>query len=176
MTEKPLQHLLAALKGEKRITNLILAAGLIGMLLIALSEWLPSAPANADPASGDSLSQETAAYALDLEQRLESLIQQVDGAGRAQVMVTMAESSRTVYATDSESEADGASREQHLLLADGSDPPALVESERVPQVKGVAVLCEGGKDVTVQSRVTQIVQVLTDVGTNHITVECLTDP
>ena len=91
-------------------------------------------------------------------------------------MVTMAESSRTVYATDSESEADGASQEQHLLLADGSDPPALVESERVPQVKGVAVLCEGGKDVTVQSRVTQIVQVLTDVGTNHITVECLTDP
>lgn len=174
--EKPLQCLFAALKGEKKITNLILAAGLVGMLLIALSEWLPSDSGAAEPSFSDNLSQETATYALDLEERLENLIRQVDGAGKTQVMVTMAESSRTVYATDSESEPDGALREQHLLLADDSDPPALVESEQVPQVQGVAVLCEGGGSVTVQSRVTQIVQVLTDVGTNHITVERLTEP
>lgn len=176
MSETLLQRLSAVWKGKTKATNLILAAGLIGMLLIAVSEWLPADSPDAKQTSADSLSQETTEYAADLEQRLEALIQQVDGAGQTQVMVTMSESSRTVYATDSSSDPDGALRQEHLLLDDGSDPPALVESEQVPQVQGVAVLCEGGGNVTVQSRVTQIVQVLTDVGANHITVERLSEP
>ena len=68
----------------------------------------------------------------------------------------------------------GSSRSEHLLLADGADPPALVESTLSPQVQGVAVLCEGGGDVTVQAKVTEIVKVLTGAGASSITVERLT--
>ena len=35
---KPLQKLAAAFKGDKRLVNLAVAAGLAGMLLIAVSE------------------------------------------------------------------------------------------------------------------------------------------
>ena len=38
------------------------------------------------------------------------------------------------------------------------------------RVLGVAVVCEGGGSAAVQSRVTALVQALTGIGTNHITV------
>lgn len=175
MNWNPLKKMVAALKGEKRLTNLILAAGLVGMLLLAVSEWLPSdSPGPQTAESVTTPAQEAEAYALDLETRLADLIQQVEGAGETRVMVTMAASARTMYATDSQTEADGSARTQHLLLDDGSTPPALVESTQAPEIQGVAVLCAGAGNVAVQSRVTQIVQVLTGVGANRISVECLT--
>lgn len=174
---KPLQKLATAFKDDKRLVNLAVAAGLAGMLLIAVSEWLPSGGAAGSdvPQESPAAFQDTAArYEQELEARLEALICQVEGAGAAQVMVTLAESPRTVYATDTETDAAGSSRSEHLLLADGADPPALVESTLSPQVQGVAVLCEGGGDVTVQAKVTEIVKVLTGAGASSITVERLT--
>ena len=38
------------------------------------------------------------------------------------------------------------------------------------EIGGVAVVCEGGGSAAVQSRVTALVQALTGIGTNHITV------
>ena len=170
---KPLQKLAAAFKGDKRLVNLAVAAGLAGMLLIGLPSG--GAAGSDVPQESPAAFQDTAArYEQELEARLEALICQVDGAGAAQVMVTLAESPRTVYATDTETDAAGSSRSEHLLLADGADPPALVESTLSPQVQGVAVLCEGGGDVTVQAKVTEIVKVLTGAGASSITVERLT--
>ena len=173
MTPKPLQKLFDALKGEKKAVNLIVAAGILGMLLIAVSEWLPDT-GTADAAAAPAAPADSAEYEAALETRLETLIRQVEGAGETRVMVTLAESSRTVYATDTETDAAGSSRSEHLLLADGADPPALVESTLSPQVQCVAVLCEGGGDVTVQAKVTEIVKVLTGAGASSITVERLT--
>ncbi|HJD22261.1 MAG TPA: stage III sporulation protein AG [Candidatus Gemmiger faecigallinarum] len=173
MTPKPLQKLFDALKGEKKAVNLIVAAGILGMLLIAVSEWLPDT-GTADAAAAPAAPADSAEYEAALETRLETLIRQVEGAGETRVMVTLAESSRTVYATDTETDADGAKREAHLLLDNGAEPPALVETTLPPQVQGVAVLCEGGGDAGVQARVTEIVNVLTGAGASHITVDRLT--
>ena len=98
----------------------------------------------------------------------------MEGAGNVRVMLTMAESSRTVYATDTETDGNGSTRSEHLLLADGSSPPALVETTQLPQVQGVAVLCEGGDNAAVQARITEMVDVLTGAGASHISVERLT--
>lgn len=41
----------------------------------------------------------------------------------------------------------------------------------VPQVCGVAVLCEGGGDVRIAARITELVSALLDLPSNHICVE-----
>lgn len=168
---QPLQRLLEAFRGERRLLNLAVAAGVAGMLLIALSEWLPAADTT-ETAPRAQPAQEAAACAQQLEERLQTLIAQVEGAGETRVMVTLAESARTIYAADRETDPDGCSRSEHLLL-DGADPPALVESTLAPQVQGVAVLCAGGGDAAVQAAVTDIVKALTGVGASDITVGCL---
>ncbi len=53
-------------------------------------------------------------------------------------------------------------------LQDGS---ALAETTYLPQVCGVAVLCEGGGDVRVAARITELLHSLLDLPTNRICVE-----
>lgn len=165
-----MERLLAAGKSlwadEKKRGNLLLCAGLAGLLLLAFSEWLPQKEkTQTTEALQQSASQ--ADYAAQLETRLRELISSVDGAGETRVMVTLQTGEQSVYATDKEATADGDTQTSHVLLGSSS---ALIETVNTPQVLGVAVVCEGGADAAVQRRVTELVAALTGVGTNHITV------
>lgn len=151
---------------EKRRVQLLAAAGLLGMALLALSEWLPAAPAaqTVQP----TVESTAEPYAARLEQQLTELLSAVEGAGRVQVMVTLASEAETIYAEDTDARADGSAARQHVLV--NGSAAGLVETVRTPQVLGVAVVCTGGSDPAVQGRITALVQALTDVGANHITV------
>ena len=118
-------RLRAALADEKQRVNLLVCMGLAGLLLLAVSSWLPA----------DSRT------------------------------VTLESGSESIYATDTDS--DGSST--HVLLGSGK-ADGLVETVETPRVLGVAVVCEGGGSAAVQSRGTALVQALTGIGTNHITV------
>lgn len=153
---------------EKSRLNFLVAAGLIGMVLLCLSEWLPSsAPAtvSAPQAAVSSGTSSLQQYAAEMEQRLQNLISSVDGAGECQVMVTVSAGEETIYATDTE-QGETTSRSEHVLLGN----EALVESVQAPTIQGVAVLCEGGADPHVQNTIVELVRALTGVGANHITV------
>ena len=156
-------RLRTALADEKQRVNLLAFMGLAGLVLLAVSVWLPADDA-AQPAPA--AVQETAAdYAAQLESRLTALIRRVDGAGDTAVMVTLESGSESVYATDTD--RDGGST--HVLLGSGG-ADGLVETVQTPRVLGVAVVCEGGGTAAVQNRVTALVEALTGVGANHITV------
>ena len=155
-------RLRTALADEKQRVNLLVLMGLAGLVLLAFSAWLPADDA-AQPAPA--AAQETADYAAQLESRLTALIRCVDGAGDTAVMVTLESGSESVYATDTD--RDGGST--HVLLGSGG-ADGLVETVQTPRVLGVAVVCEGGGTAAVQNRVTALVEALTGVGANHITV------
>lgn len=146
-------RLRAALADEKQRVNLLVCMGLAGLLLLAVSSWLP-ADSSTQSAAPAAMTDSTADYAAELETRLTALISRVEGAGKTAVMVTLESGSESIYATDTDSGG-----------ADG-----LVETVETPRVLGVAVVCEGGGSAAVQSRVTALVQALTGIGTNHITV------
>lgn len=157
------EKLRAVLADEKKRVNLLVCMGLAGLLLLAVSAWLPAeSPAETlQPVQSEAY----ADYAAQLEARLTELIARVDGAGKTAVMVTLESDSERIYATDTD--RDGAST--HVLLGSGGTD-GLVETVQTPQVRGVAVVCEGGGSPAVQSRVTALVETLTGVGANHITV------
>lgn len=139
--------------------------GLAGLLLLAVSSWLPADSSTQSAAPARMTRQPPADYAAELETRLTALISRVEGAGKTAVMVTLESGSESIYATDTDS--DGSST--HVLLGSGG-ADGLVETVETPRVLGVAVVCEGGGSAAVQSRVTALVQALTGIGTNHITV------
>ena len=72
-------------KASPRAASLAAGLGVAAMALILLSEVWP-APARAEPAPAG---QNTAAYQAALEERLEELIRQVEGAGETAVLVTL---------------------------------------------------------------------------------------
>lgn len=153
----------AALADEKQRVNLLVCTGLAGLVLLGVTAWLPAGNSTQSP---QTVQTDTAAdYATQLESRLTALISRIEGAGKTAVMVTLESGSESIYATDTD--ADGAST--HVLLGSGR-ADGLVETVQTPQVLGVAVVCEGGGNATVQNRVTALVETLTGIGANHITV------
>ena len=152
------------LKAPRGRTALAAGIGLLAMLLIFLSELFPSQPKAA--ASADR-SQDTSAYQSQLEQRLEKLIAQMHGAGKTTVMITLETGEESVYAVDTQS-GELQNQSTHVLLDDGT---ALTETVCLPQVLGVAVLCEGGGNAHVASRITEMLGALLDLPSNRICVE-----
>ena len=111
-----------------------------------------------------------------LETRLAALIRAMDGAGETVVMVTLVCGEETTYAADTRTEqtsedtrSSAASQRTHLLA--GAQP--VVQSFQAPQVRGVAVLFQGGDNAGTQRRITELVSALTGVGASLITVNIM---
>lgn len=158
--------ILQALRGSKGRTSLAVLVGGAAMLLLLLSELLPTGGTQ-KTAAASAPAVSASQYQTQLEEQLESLISQLQGAGRTTVMVTLTTGEETVYAVDTQS-GDVQQQETHVLLQDGS---ALAETTYLPQVCGVAVLCEGGGDVRVAARITELLHSLLDLPSNRICVE-----
>ena len=146
--------------------QLAIVLGVAAMLMILLSE-LFSTPAKTTVVSTKSSASAEKAYQAQLEEQLTTLIEQISGAGKTIVMVTLESGEETIYATDTQS-GQTQSQEIHVLLDDGS---ALAETTYLPTVCGVAVVCDGGGDVRVAARITELVRALLDIPANRICVE-----
>ena len=163
MNEK-LHLLQQRFQGSKGRTTLAVFVGAIAMLLLLLSELLPKASSATVPAAKDTDARQ---YQTQLEEQLAELISQLQGAGKTTVMVTLTTGEETVYAVDTQT-GELQQQETHVLLQDGS---ALAETTYLPQVCGVAVLCEGGGDVRVAARITELLRSLLALPSNRICVE-----
>lgn len=158
-----LQAVFRTLSAKENRAKLAIVFGGIAMALILLSEWTPAQPdADVRTAAAD-----PAAYRVQIEQQLTSLIEQIDGAGKTVVMLTLENGEETVYALDTQS-GQTQSQETHVLLDDGS---ALAQTVYLPKVCGAAIVCEGGGDVRVAVRITELVSALLDLPSNRICVE-----
>lgn len=161
-----MQKVRSVLADEKKKTNLLVCMGLAGVLLLALPEWMPKENSASDGQTETQTADEPGKYASQLQEQLQTLISQVDGAGNSKVMITFSSTEESVYATDSETSQDGATSINHVLLEDGG----LIETVRMPQIQGVAVVCEGGESAAVQNQIVELLEALTGVGASHITV------
>lgn len=154
---------LRSLLEKQNRTKLAVVLGTAAMILLLLSELLPT---NAVKEPVLAPADETA-YREQLEKQLQELIEQIDGAGTTTVMITLESGEETVYATDTQS-GQTQSQETHVLLDDGS---ALAQTVYLPKICGAAIVCEGGGDVRVAARITELVSALLDLPSNRICVE-----
>ncbi len=183
---KKLQDKCKTLVSSPKKVKIIVLIGLIGMALICLSECNAGGDGNisdtASLAGGVSNSQ----YVADLETRLVSLIQSIDGVGKAQVMVTLEQSTEYVYekqekqsldeshdssGENSEKSAVRQDYETNTILVDGENgKEALLTKQMEPVVKGVVVVCQGGENVSVKNKVIQAVTTVLNLSSNRVFV------
>lgn len=182
--EKKTQPLLPVLLGLFQKKNTLFVLGIAGILLIFLSDVMFPKQGEAEKTAAvqGAASADTDAYVQELEQRLSKLVASVEGAGECQVMITLESAGETVYAQDEKTDAqtqageDGmqmhqnAYENQHVVLDTDTGRQALVETQLSPAVQGVAVVCQGGADISVVARVTELVAVVFGLPTNRICV------
>ena len=112
------QSLFAGLLQKQSRTQLAIILGVAAMLLILFSE-LFSTPAKPAASAGSSAAVSETVYREQLETQLKELIEQLDGAGKTVVMVTLESGEETIYAVDTQS-GQMQNQETHVLLEDGS--------------------------------------------------------
>ena len=164
-----MQRLAAFGKGKGR--RLLLALGVLGILLIALSEWLPHRAANREEDAPSTLP--IAQVEAALEKRIADIISQVEGVGSCRVMVTLESGSRFVYAADSTyNQTAGAvsGSEKILQVETDNGPIGLPVAEIQPTVKGVVVVCDGGRDPSVCRQVTSLVSAAFNISSGRVCV------
>ena len=148
---------LSAFAAKYKYVLIILLAGLI-LLLLPTGSKTKVKTAQASPVSEQTQTQTIQAE----EQRLTTLLQQINGAGQVQVLLSYRCSAERELATDD-------SGEPTIISAGGAQE--AVELKTVsPQYLGAVVVCDGADSPQVQLAVTQAVAQFTGLSTDHISV------
>ncbi len=148
--------------GDRRYRWLVWL-GLLGILLVGLSEWIPN---ENGPSANSGVSVSASAVEAALEQRIAGLLTRVQGVGSCYVMVTLEQGVQQVYATDT----NGVSSTQTLHVATEQGLVGLPITQIQPVIKGVAVVCDGGGDPAVNKRVTDLITAVFHIASHRVFV------
>lgn len=159
------------LAGDSKKIKIIVAVGLIGIVLIFASDLLAGNEKKAKNDNEGSISYEE--YTEELENKLVQLISSIDGVGECQVMVTLENTTESVYATDVEIKNDDSSvnqKDKYVIYdSENGETPVLIK-EYLPKVQGVTVVCTGGDNTAVKEKIIESVTSLFNIPTNRVSI------
>lgn len=126
-------------------------------------------------------------YKEELEHELETLLENMDGVGTVQVMITLKASGQKILAKDNpfsfskteEEDAEGGVRnikekksEEVTIYgkdSSGEETPYVVK-QLEPEIEGIFIVAEGGGDERVQLQITEAVQALFGIDAHKIKI------
>lgn len=180
--KQKIKDILKKLSADKK-TMFIVLAGIIGVLILVASEFIPEGEKAKENEEEIQVSEYNIEnhyeYAEMLEKKLTDLISSIEGAGGTKVMLTLESSSEAVYAqndkTDMESNDENSEKiskenDYVLIKTNSSKEEALLLKIIQPEVKGVAVVCEGGDSIYVQQKIIETISAVFDINASKIKV------
>lgn len=149
---------------KNKFVFLILAVGLILLIL----------PPFADSKEGKQVIPENSDNILSVEDQLSHILSYVQGAGKVQVMLSIAYGEETLYQTDDShsTNADNRSDKSDTVTITGSDRSeiGLIKQVNPPVYSGAIVVCQGADNPSVRFAVVEAVSKVTGLGTDKISV------
>lgn len=138
-------------------TKLIVILGLAGMALILFSDILiPNKETDKQETVSDDVLTDYESFVNEMELRLKTTLEKIDGVGRADVMITASGSGEYIYAKDEKIDTDSESvskDEKYVIIGGNGQKQALVRKIDNPEISGVVVVCEGGESSVVKEKV-----------------------
>ena len=172
--------------GRYQYALLVIAVGVVLLLLPVGGRDGAAGPASSScwsacllPVGGrdgaeEAVPAQTEGTAFDLEafeEKLARTLSQVEGAGQAQVVLTLDGGSRQVLARNQDREGDGGVSNTVVTVGKGSGQQEAVPIQTVaPQFRGALVVCPGGGDAQVRLKLIEAVSALTGLGADKISV------
>ncbi len=144
---------ITALKNPKTL----IIIGIVGIALIFLS-GLPSDKEKAT-VSGEGFSVED--YKQSLEKDVKKLVKGITGSRNVTVVITLESGVNYSYAEATENkneekqaEQKSESKQEYITVknADGSETAILI-SKQMPEIRGVAIVCEGGDNAALNEKI-----------------------
>lgn len=117
--------------------------------------------------------QETVKQTFEID-ALTQILQSIHGAGRVQVLLSIASGEETRYQTNSDSSTSGdgsSTKIETVIITDAQrSESGLISQVNPPTYLGAIVVCEGADSPSVKFAVTQAVAKITGLGTDSICV------
>lgn len=155
-----------------------MALGLAGILIIFLSEYSTGGEKKSAGDEADGVC--SAEYCEYLEDKVTQIVESIEGAGKARVMITISETEEYIYATNekdvrknTEKSNDINNQSDYVIIDKNSDDGGLLLKTIEPKVRGVAVVCEGGNDTKVQEQIYSAVGAVLNVSISRISISKL---
>ncbi len=150
--------------GQKyRYALLVLLIGLGLMLLPGLEKKTDT--------SVSQLTQEV--KTVDISQQLEEILSQIQGAGKVQVMLTVAQGERIMYQTDEDlASGDSGTSRWDTVIITGTDrgQSGLIQQVIPPVYRGAIIVCQGAQNASVRLAIVEAVSNITGLGADKISV------
>ena len=109
-----------------------------------------------------------------MEDKLEQILSQIEGAGRIDVMLTVESGMKRIFAQDEkmeqESECLQKERETVVISSGSGTQEAVLVQQFYPRFQGALIVSEGGGDPAVRLNITEAVAALTGLGADKISV------
>ena len=105
-----------------------------------------------------------------VEERLESILSGIAGAGQVQVLLTEEEGRQTLYQTDIQSDDTRRSEDTVLVEDAARTETGLVRQTLEPKYRGAVVLCDGADVSSVRLAIVEAVRCVTGLGADRICV------
>ncbi len=120
----------------------------------------------------------SAQYIENTEKELERVLGKIEGAGDVRVMITLQSCYENIYAKSYENEkkqtensTNENSKEEYVIVKNGStNEECLVIKVYEPEIKGVAVVCQGADNLKVKTAITETVCALFDISSAKVSV------
>lgn len=165
--------------GENGKKILIFGAAAVMLLLLLSTVSCGSKTASHEKTDINELAEDTAKIEQTLEQRLERLLEKIDGVGTVSVMITLDRTSQQLYEKDEKTETksqngpdsgtEDTARETEVVLAGSAKEPLLTGVVQ-PKVRGAAVVCSGADDPVIREKVTYTVAKALNIGISKVYV------
>ena len=159
-------------------TKVIVIIGIVGILLIMLTEIIPDKEAPDTSLSEKNVNDESYAYKVQIESELKEILGSIKGVGELQVMVTVEGTTEYVYAeeldtdTDKDGEKTSEQYQNKIVMNEvNGNKEALVKKVIKPQISGVIIVCQGGGDLSLKERLIKATSTALALPSGKICVE-----
>ncbi len=174
MGEK-LEKIKSIFKKDKKLPIILLLA-ILGIIFIFFSEFSKESKNNEN--NTEETSDSADFYASTTEEKLRKIISSIEGAGETDVMVTVETGEENVYAKEIKSNEESNDSKsisnyeyEYIVIKSGtSSESGMLLKVVQPNIRGVAVVCDGGDNAAVRENIISTVSAVLDIKTNKISV------
>lgn len=160
--------------------KLLIALGICGIALILFSSLLGGEEkSETDLPQADTIKQ-TEEYRKSLEKSVLKIVTGISGDKKATVVVTLENGVRYTYAdasdtttsnsqgTNSQNESSSSSKTYLTVKNDDGGEEPLIITEIMPEVRGVAIVCEGGDDEILAEKINNAVTAALNITSKRV--------
>lgn len=143
------------------------------ILILLIGVFLMLLPTGKKPAAQAKTETVATAPQSGIQEDLQEILSQIQGAGKVRVMLSVAKGETAVYQTDTDTSGgeNGITKVETVIITGADrDQSALVQHMDPPIYQGAVVVCQGADSPSVRLALTQAVSSITGLGADKISV------